>query len=412
MSHATRLSTVELAALLCPLWRPRSYGKGDLVMSDMKASSLWHIHGHGYDLTEFVDVHPGGRLAILSAQGRDCTALFESYHPWNDKHRKVLSSFGPAPPPPDPFYEELKVGVREAFPLGSAETKMPSSTLCVISVCWCIMMYLFFVIRTYLACAIAGLLMALTGTRLAHEGGHFQITRSELVNRVALFLGYFLVGPSMIWYYRHVISHHAHTNQDEDVDVEYVWFVDMLPRWVKFLMLPFLAPISLIETGPKGFYDVFVAGSLCGHTVDVHLGGLLIETPIWLLVHGLFGPSLHGYLIFYTVSGAIFLPCSQVAHAILFPDPRDHLSWARLQVAESADFATDSKFWYHVAFGLTTQVEHHLFPGITNHCYDEIRHVVRRVCQRHGVQYIDISARKAFGALWHRYMLGNPIPLA
>lgn len=30
------------------------------------------------------------------------------YHPWNDKHRKILRAYGAAPPPPDPFYEEIK----------------------------------------------------------------------------------------------------------------------------------------------------------------------------------------------------------------------------------------------------------------------------------------------------------------
>merc|ERR1712232_312180 len=204
----------------------------------------------------------------------------------------------------------------------------------------------------------------------------------------------------------------GHTNLDEDVDVGYVMFVDMLPRWLKFIMLPCLAPAALLELGLKGLFDVFVMRSVCGHAVDLHLGGLLIETPIWFLVHGLFGPPIYGYLCMYAVAGALFLPCSQVAHAILFPDPRDHPSWAKLQIAESADFATDSNFWYHISCGLTTQIEHHLFPGIGHHCYDEVRLIVRRVCQRHGVQHIDISASKAFGALWDRYMSGHPIPLA
>lgn len=66
------------------------------------------------------------------------------YHPWNDKHRKVLKAYGEAPPPPDPFYEEIKAsrasfltfscsffnhrvpqaGIREAFPEGCGSTKM------------------------------------------------------------------------------------------------------------------------------------------------------------------------------------------------------------------------------------------------------------------------------------------------
>lgn len=33
-----------------------------------------------YDLTSFIDRHPAGNWLINLAIGRDCTALFESYH--------------------------------------------------------------------------------------------------------------------------------------------------------------------------------------------------------------------------------------------------------------------------------------------------------------------------------------------
>jgi cytochrome b involved in lipid metabolism len=52
-------------------------------------SSLWWIHGDGYDLNEFVSRHPGGFEAILLGKGRDCTALAESYHPFSSQHRYV-----------------------------------------------------------------------------------------------------------------------------------------------------------------------------------------------------------------------------------------------------------------------------------------------------------------------------------
>jgi len=65
-----------------------------------------------------------------------------------------------------------------------------------------------------------------------------------------------------------------------------------------------------------------------------------------------------------------------------------------------------------MAFGLTTQVEHHLFPGIGHHCYDNIRLLTREVCAKHGVHHYDVSAKKAFGALWTRWVKGFPAPLA
>jgi len=374
--------------------------------------NLWYIHGKSYDLSAFVPKHPGGQLAILSGRGRDCTALFESYHPWNDKHRKVLAAYGPAAPPPDPFYEEIKAKVREAYPRGSKETKMRWHTLMGLSSMWSLMIYLFFFHRTPLAAAVAGFIMATVGTRLAHEGGHYQLSSKEWANRLGLFLGYFLTGPSMAWHYRHVISHHAHTNQEEDCDVQYIWMADLLPGWLKIFSLPVVFGGALFEIGPKSIIDLAVLRSMGGHRVDWRIGMVLPEIAVWALVHWFAGPSMICYACMWLTAGAVFVPCSQVAHAILYPDNRKYTSWAKLQIAESVDFASESDFWYHMAFGLTTQVEHHLFPGIGHHCYDRIRLLTREVCAKHNVQHYDVSAGTAFGALWSRWVTGVPAPLA
>ena len=41
---------------------------------------MWKIHGKYYDLTNFLDKHPGGSKILDSCKGVDCTAAFESYH--------------------------------------------------------------------------------------------------------------------------------------------------------------------------------------------------------------------------------------------------------------------------------------------------------------------------------------------
>lgn len=41
----------------------------------------WTVYrGVAYDLTSFIERHPAGSWLISLAIGRDCTALFESYH--------------------------------------------------------------------------------------------------------------------------------------------------------------------------------------------------------------------------------------------------------------------------------------------------------------------------------------------
>merc|ERR1712048_1432298 len=42
---------------------------------------LWIIvDGRVYDLTRFVDRHPGGFLPIMDMAGKDCTDVFANYH--------------------------------------------------------------------------------------------------------------------------------------------------------------------------------------------------------------------------------------------------------------------------------------------------------------------------------------------
>jgi len=56
-------------------------------------SSFWTIRGVRYDLTDYVRHHPGGREAIMLGHGRECTALFQSYHPFTARHLQVLRKY-------------------------------------------------------------------------------------------------------------------------------------------------------------------------------------------------------------------------------------------------------------------------------------------------------------------------------
>ena len=48
------------------------------------------INGNVYDLTDFIDAHPGGANIILKYAGRDATEAFEPVHPSDtlEKHLK------------------------------------------------------------------------------------------------------------------------------------------------------------------------------------------------------------------------------------------------------------------------------------------------------------------------------------
>jgi cytochrome b involved in lipid metabolism len=67
--------------------------KAQATRSTTADNNLWIIHGSTYDLQDYVNRHPGGKEAILLGQSRDCTALFESYHPFTQAHWNVLQKY-------------------------------------------------------------------------------------------------------------------------------------------------------------------------------------------------------------------------------------------------------------------------------------------------------------------------------
>jgi fatty acid desaturase (delta-4 desaturase) len=59
------------------------------------AGIKWTIYrGVAYDITAFIPRHPGGEWLVNLAVGRDCTALFESYHL---RHDVALQAFNKLP---------------------------------------------------------------------------------------------------------------------------------------------------------------------------------------------------------------------------------------------------------------------------------------------------------------------------
>jgi cytochrome b involved in lipid metabolism len=65
----------------------------DITIEEVEAANTAHrpwvaISDKVYDLTAFLDKHPGGRDFLLAAVGRDATAVFKSLH--SEKNARIL----------------------------------------------------------------------------------------------------------------------------------------------------------------------------------------------------------------------------------------------------------------------------------------------------------------------------------
>ena len=99
-----------------PLRTAAQWLKGRRLDND--CGDLWRVHDKLYDLSGFVDSHPGGRMWLEVTRGTDITEAFESSHLDGQKVEVILAKFyrkeatnkrqSPFTFEPDGFYRTLK----------------------------------------------------------------------------------------------------------------------------------------------------------------------------------------------------------------------------------------------------------------------------------------------------------------
>lgn len=383
------------------------------------------IDGKIYDITNFIDSHPGGREMIRLAENRDSTYLFWSYHIDRNKANKYLS--------------QLQC-------VGSVETgevvgeKYLSSSL-LFTLQDRVLEYLnqtnqkkrgggninvrilFFnlttFLLTYFVCfcghwwlsLFLGVSLASFGLCIQHSANHGSLTDNNTLNN---FFGYYndITGASsFMWKTQHNLGHHLLPNDvvhDPDTFSNYpiTRFSDKykLKKWHKlqFVYLPFI-------TGFLGFnyliLDFFNFINSCYFNVpcpkktlkDVILfvGFKFLHIFLYYFIPIYkFGHWWTPLLTVYT--GSTYLAfqflISHNTSEIYKHKKNLHEDWAEMQISESSSWCGESKLVNFLTGGLNTQIEHHLFPGLSDYLYPQIRHIVMDECKKRNIIYVKYNS--------------------
>eukprot|EP00485_Elphidium_margaritaceum_P008132 CAMPEP_0202693642 /NCGR_PEP_ID=MMETSP1385-20130828/7687_1 /ASSEMBLY_ACC=CAM_ASM_000861 /TAXON_ID=933848 /ORGANISM="Elphidium margaritaceum" /LENGTH=499 /DNA_ID=CAMNT_0049349339 /DNA_START=32 /DNA_END=1531 /DNA_ORIENTATION=- len=215
----------------------------------------WIIDGKVYDLSPFLDSHPGGKHILSMNRGRDCTELFFMYHISSknsiESFLSRLSQYYISDASPEqiasPFkwsgkhlaiYSDFKARVRRHF---DDQAKVSSSSESELSECsrpgkasaarmlWyftlgiaLIFAHFYWFNGYWLSLPVLSLLHWVFSTDLLHNGTHYQLVRNPYINQaLSLFGGLYHV-PNIQWEMQHVISHHSYTNiYSLDVDLNH-----------------------------------------------------------------------------------------------------------------------------------------------------------------------------------------------
>jgi fatty acid desaturase len=431
--------------------------KGPAPENVVQLTDLWSIDGKAYDLTPFLDRHPGGRRVLELARGeRDCTPSLESYHALADLDsiRKMLAKYEvkkvDVPPPlytfaDGGFYASVRAKVRQHFK-DEAPTSAGSMTKRIKATkAWAAVVALqasVYACAAYVAffseysisfrassAVLAGAFYIGLGFKVMHDGSHFALAaRNVKANLIPAEL--WIAGMWWqldLWTLHHSVRHHAYTGHPQlDPDLRHARpFVNKDARNVRGYWRVSPALVPAWAAAVVFFFPGQAVGQALSYMVLWRLkkrlwGMKLPEDGVKWPWHEMCAFFLAGFVHLYggslIVSAAYILSLNVFYAVFILPDhdqigtASNHVDgegddWGVVQVRNSGNFAVGGReLVCHFFGGINYQIEHHLFPSVNHVHLPRISKIVREVCQEHGVPYVvEPSVWSAFASSLSHY---------
>jgi len=434
-------NTVFLGGKGVPVLAPPTPGKAqytwEQVAEHNTAQSCWVYHGRKvYDVTKWLDKHPGGKQVLLLMGGRDLTDLLTTYHPFSgNKPVETLQKYEigeiaslefPQYKPDTGFYRECREQVAEYFKKTKQHHKNPLPGLYrlafmffMAAVSYYVLVSKFSFLIKLFAALTFGVFQALPLLHSMHDASHLAIGKNELWwNFIGRLTMDWFAGASLVsWHNQHIVGHHVYTNvvgADPDLPMKMdgdIRRVAPQQSWMSLyrfqhIYLLILYGVLAIKFRIQDITDTLMDHSNGAIRVNMHGYGEMISQicskSFWAfyrifipLYYFQVDPTIYWitFLIAEFTTGYYLTFNFQVSHvspSAAFPSVATvtfHDEWAVAQMKTTIEYAHGDKLATFLCGALNYQGVHHLFPCVSQYYYPEIAPIVASVAKKYNVPY-------------------------
>ncbi|EFA08577.1 cytochrome b5-related protein [Tribolium castaneum] len=367
--------------------------------ADDGAEGLWRVHDNLYDLSDFVNLHPGGAEWLQLTKGTDITEAFETHHLTTTAEKLVEKYFirkaktprnSPFTFKEGDFYKTLKRNIVEKLKYVPNEPAQRSKRITdFLLFAYVSLALLAAVFRSFTFGMFSGIFLSLTAIA-AHNFFHQR-------DNFRMYYFNFTLMEYSEWRISHALSHHLHTNTINDLEISSLEpFLEYLPGKKHILV-----QLAQIFISPIVWCFIFL-GSFIRSLISTILGEKPFEMVIFLPFSVLAAMVvLSGEIIFPLVMfsciqltgslhfGAVGLNAAH-HHPEIFHDgdtPRKEKDWGIYQMDAVMDRKdiTGSHFLVLTNFG--DHALHHLFPTIDHGLLDYLYPTFLKTCADFGIEW-------------------------
>uniref|UniRef100_A0A4W2D434 Cytochrome b5 heme-binding domain-containing protein n=1 Tax=Bos indicus x Bos taurus TaxID=30522 RepID=A0A4W2D434_BOBOX len=339
-----------------------------------------------YDVTGWADRHPGGRLVLNHCAGEDATDVFRAMHPDPDIVRLYLKPLligELAPEEPNQErnknsqlvedFQELRRTLETLnmfnanlgfFFLHLAQVLILEALAWVIvwhfGSGWLITIFISFLLTVAQA----------QGSFLQHDTGHLCIFKKPKWNRLMqkFVMSHLKYGKNKIKFINYEKQHlYFHVS------------------WAPFLIPVYFNLDSILAMYRRRDWEDFAWVS------TFYIRHFITFGPFY----GIFGTMVLIYLVKLLESFWVAY-VTQMSHIPMKMSTEENQDWFSSQVLTTCN--VEQSFFNDWFTGhLNFQTEHHLFPTMPRHNYHKVAPLVKSLCAKHGLPYVNKPILKAFG---------------
>ncbi|KAG5675236.1 hypothetical protein PVAND_005157 [Polypedilum vanderplanki] len=360
---------------------------------DDNAETLWRVHDKIYDLSNFIEHHPGGRNWLEMTKGTDITEAFETHH-IHGTAEVILENFyvGDAKLErnykvtfhSDGFYKTLKkrVALKLSNHVNQSPLKSMSKTFCDLTLAATFLAFILVSRDFNFPTAALAVFSLFSLTIISHNFLHQRDNwRMYLVN--------FSTQNYRDWRIFHVLSHHLYPNSYHDLEIILVEpFLNWMPikkysRYFYYFMSPFVYILVL-----SGSCVIRIVGAF-RFNYKLYWDEILpLSIPLAMYLFGNFGMVdtlllWYGIIMMTSFIYAFFAFNGSHHHNKIFHDgdELESMDFGIYQLAATFDraelqknqFLTLTTFGHHIA--------HHLFPTLDHSVLPELSELIHDTCK-------------------------------
>ncbi|OCT83894.1 acyl-CoA (8-3)-desaturase [Xenopus laevis] len=386
-----------------------------------------------YDITRFINIHPGGSRVISHYSGQDATEAFTAFHIDQEMVKKrmcclLIGELAPGEPSAEPGkdaamvedFRTLRTTVEQMGLFRPSKLFFFGVLLHIILLDVLAYATLYYGGTSFIPLLVTALLLGTVQAQagwLQHDFGHLSVfSRSSWNHLVHKFvIGQLKGAPASWWNHLH-FQHHAKPNcfrKDPDINMHPLLFalgkklsVELGMKKKKYMPYNHQHKYFFL-IGPPALIPVYF---------QWYIFYFAIQRKQWLDLAWMISFYVRFglcYIPFLGVSGTIamfmlvrfiesnwFVWVTQMNHIPMNIDYDQNKEWLSTQLQATCN-VDQSLFNDWFSGHLNFQIEHHLFPTMPRHNYWKAAPLVHSLCKKYGIEYQSKPLFTAFADIVH-----------